>query len=152
MKRILGSLIVATLLVATTAQAKDRDFGEIYIECGLGGMIGSGVKGQTGDILAIITNVTWDLGTTAFSSDITSDSTCANSKALTASLINEGYNTLEEEIAVGKGEYLDALQKVSPKVDIEILREEFLSLATTEEYSRLSHFEKSEKLFNIVTK
>jgi len=150
MKKIIGSVALIAATLFTSAQADNRSFADIYTECGLGGIIGNAAGGgQTGDILAIVTNVTWDLGTTAFSSDITSDNTCANTKAKTAALINEGYNKLEEEIAMGSGKYYDALQKLSANKDI---RGEFVGMVSTKGYDKLSHFQKAEKLFDITTK
>jgi len=152
MKKIIGSFLVAGALLVTNAQA--RDFGDIYIECGLGGIIGNAIEGSTGDVIAIITNVTWDLGTTAISSNITSDSTCVNTRAKTAALIHQGYDKLEEEIAQGHGKYLDALAQISQKDKATFtkeLRKKFAEVASSDKYESMSRFEKSEALFNIVT-
>jgi hypothetical protein len=154
MKKVLGSLIVAAALVVGANASDKRSFGEIYTECGLGGIIGNAAGGDsTGNVLAVVTNITWDLGTTAISSNITSDSTCANTKVKTAALINEGYDKLEEEIALGSGEYIDALKKVSgDKLDTQNLREEFAYFAASSDYEKLSHYKKAEKLFDMVVK
>jgi hypothetical protein len=155
MKKLLGSALVAVALLATSASAKDgRSFGQIYEECGLGGIIGDAAGGgQAGGILAIVTNVTWDLGTTAVSSEVTSPNSCSNKGALTATIINEGYNKLEEEIALGDGAYLQALQKVNEgSLDTVALRDQLSTLANSEEYATLSRMEKSEKLYNIVNR
>ena len=154
MKKLLGSAALAITLLSTGLQAGDRSFAEIYVECGLGGIIGKAAGGgEAGDILAIVTNITWDLGTTAISSDITSDDTCVNTEGLSAALINEGYDKLEEEIALGNGAYLDALKKVSHnQLDTTALRNEFAAMTATPEYENLSHYEKAEKLYNIVVK
>jgi len=53
-------LAVASAAMLSTSPAHSREFGEIYAECGLGGMIG-----KSNETIAIITNITWDLGTTA---------------------------------------------------------------------------------------
>lgn len=70
--KFMKALMFATVvclggMMATTmpAQAKsNRTFGQIYTQCGLGAMIAPHTP-----VVAAITNVTWDLGTTAISSN-----------------------------------------------------------------------------------
>lgn len=51
-----------------TGAKKKRAFADIYTECGLGTMIA-----PKNAAVAAVTNVTWDLGTTAISSDDSSE-------------------------------------------------------------------------------
>ena len=91
------------------ALAGDRDIGRIYTECGLGGAIA-----PTSDVVAAITNVTFDLGTTAISSNLSSPETCNGGKEVkTAALIINNTAAIEKEAAAGQGDTLAALEAVS---------------------------------------
>ena len=61
----------ASLLVFSSMSFADREFADIYTECGLGAMIA-----PNNEAVAAVTNVTWDLGTTAISSDASSEENC----------------------------------------------------------------------------
>ena len=156
MKKLLVSSIAA-LAVVTTLQAKDADFGEIYTECGLGGIIGSTSKDEKiGNILAVITNITWDLGTTASTSYFSSDNTCYNKRATVAAFINQSYEKLEKDIALGDGKYLDALASLSIKGTdlskdqyVHTLRSKFSQVLSSADYEKLSRYQKVEKLYDI---
>ena len=76
----------------------------VWRECGIGGMLFP----ETG-WAAITSNITWDLGTTATSSNISSDSLCEGAEASTAKFVHETYTNLEEEVAMGRGKHLTAL-------------------------------------------
>jgi hypothetical protein len=154
----LAGLLAATIL-PSIAQAENgingRSFADVYTECGLGGMIGSADKGsKSASVVAIVTNATWDLGTTASLSALTTPDTCYNNNALSARLINQGYDNIEQELAVGDGKYLRALaslNKNSSQTEIQYissLREDFSSIVTAEGYNKASHYDKAEALFN----
>ncbi len=152
---IAAALTAAIIPAALQASEKNgRSFGDIYKECGLGGMIGKAVGGQTGDVLAIVTNITWDLGTTAISSDMSSDDLCSNTNVKTAMLIHEGYPQLEKEIAAGEGKYLKALASLAKKENqteeafIAELRTKFSAIVAQSDYTKLTQYEKAERLFN----
>ncbi len=161
MKKISKSLLaLAGFLVFSSPSnmfAKQADFGKIYTECGLGGIIGSTASDKNiGNVLAIITNVTWDLGTTASTSYFSSDGTCANKRAKVAAFINESYEKLEKEIANGDGKYFDTLATLATsdtKLDKQSykasLREKFAKIVASKEYTKLSRYQKVEKLYNI---
>ncbi|QKT02773.1 DUF3015 family protein [Ectothiorhodospiraceae bacterium 2226] len=107
-KVLLGVAATAVLSMAFSTNATAREFADIYTECGLGAMIAP----NNGPVAAV-TNVTWDLGTTAISSNATSADTCAGAKEQTASFIFETYPQLEKDIAQGQGAHLDALIAMS---------------------------------------
>lgn len=153
MKKLGLAIATASILAVTGAQANDRTFGEIYVECGLGGMIGSTVQDKsTSQILAIVTNVTWDLGTTAISSNITSPGTCQNTQVKTAALIFETYPQLEADLAKGEGPHLTALLNVagcdakSHAQVVQGLRADLAASASAETYATQTRFEQAEVL------
>lgn len=110
MKRLLAVSSVMCLITLLGSQAafarsaEDRTFGQIYTDCGLGAMIAPETPG-----VAAVTNVTWDLGTTAVSSNVTSPGSCQGSEVTTAKMIYDTYPKLEQDLARGDGEHLDAV-------------------------------------------
>jgi hypothetical protein len=94
----------ASLSFGATAFAQDRDYVTTLTECGIGAMIS-----PTNDTVAIITNVTWDLGTTAVSSNMSSAENCKGGQKKVAQLIQNAYPQLTADIAKGQGKNLDAL-------------------------------------------
>ena len=111
-KQIISAVALAAAAFAAMpvqAQQGGRDIGRIYTECGLGGAIA-----PTSDVVAAITNITFDLGTTAISSNISSPESCNGGKEVkTAALIINNTAAIEKEAAAGEGETLAALEAVS---------------------------------------
>ena len=145
MKKIQLSLMAMAMTVILAPQAQARDFADIYTECGLGAMIA-----PTNPAVAAVTNVTWDLGTTAVSTNISSPESCQGGKEKTAAFINQSYESLENEIASGEGSYVDTLASMSTK-ELADIRTEFAELVSSADYAEMSKKEKVEKLYNIVT-
>lgn len=148
MKRYLGIAAGVTMAFAMSAQAADtnRTFADIYTDCGLGAMIA-----PNNDAVAAVTNVTFDLGTTAISSNATSPETCQGGQASAAAFIFEAYPSIEQDLARGEGEHLTALLKIAGcDADADVaasLRHDLATLADSEDYSDLSTFERAEDLF-----
>jgi hypothetical protein len=106
--KFLSAVAIAAVSLTASQAASARDFGQIYTECGLGAMLF-----PTNDALAAITNVTWDLGTTAVSSNVSSADTCAGGKKKTAAFITQSYAQLEQDLARGQGAHINALMAVA---------------------------------------
>lgn len=146
----------ALLLIPSVASAKASAFGKIYTQCGLGGLIGSAIDHKTtSQVIAVVTNITWDLGTTASTSYFSSQDTCKNKATKVAAFINQSYEKLEKDIASGDGKYLDALaglaldESMSKSEYTTTLRENFSKIVASAEYEKLSRYEKVERLYNI---
>lgn len=102
-------LTIAFALTALSGTAAARDAGEVYAQCGIGGALF-----KDSPILASISNVTFDLGTTAISSNLFTPENCSGgNKKKTAAFIYETQTALEQDIAKGKGQYLTSLYEVS---------------------------------------
>ena len=102
------SLAAVTALVLSMSQdSQAREFADIYTECGLGAMIA-----PNNAAVAAVTNVTWDLGTTAVSSNVSSVESCKGANVKTAQFIQQTFPILEQEIAQGEGEYISAMLNV----------------------------------------
>ena len=61
---------------------------------------------------AAISNVIWDLGTTAVTSAQTSEETCEGKDVQAAIFIQETYANLEEETAQGSGQHVSAMLSI----------------------------------------
>ena len=157
MLKTLLPILVVMLVLPQFGMA--REFGEIYTDCGLGGLIGSaiGSKEDTlANIAAVVTNITFDLGTTAISSNTTSPGTCARGKEKTAAFIYESYESLETDLASGDGVYLDALVALAGNEEqtrerfVAAVRSGFAKLVAMPEYPEQDRFTRSEALYNLV--
>lgn len=135
--------IAMTMLFTSQVHADERSFGDIYKECGIGAMIFNDTP-----VAAAVSNIIWDLGTTAVSSNISSAENCEGGKAKMASFIMKSYDNLEVEIASGEGKYMDTLVAMTEK-DVETLRSEFSEVVASSEYATLNQEQKAEKLYNI---
>jgi len=107
-KTLLSALMVgalSTVTIATTATAAEGNKKlNPWKECGIGAMIFN-----DNGTAAAISNIIWDLGTTAVSSNISSQNSCEGSGAKTAMFINATLPKLEQDIASGEGEYITAM-------------------------------------------
>lgn len=138
---LLATLVMG-LTMTTSVQADTRSVENILKECGLGGILFK----NTSPALAMVSNITWDLGTTATLSDLSGG--CPGDKqAKVALFISNSYSKLETEIAMGKGEYVDTLATLSGK-SVQDIRAEFSNVLTTND----SQSTKADKLFNIAVK
>ena len=107
-KAILSSLVASALSLTTmgTVAAEETNNKKLnpWADCGIGAMIFTSNGGA-----AAISNIIWDLGTTAVSSNISSQESCESERAKTAMFIKATKPALEQEIAIGEGEYVTAM-------------------------------------------
>jgi hypothetical protein len=148
MKKITLSLVLS---VALAQGAAAREFAEIYTDCGLGAMIAPRTPA-----VAAVTNVTFDLGTTAILSNISSPETCKGGQALAAAFIHDSYESLEADLARGTGSYLDALMVLAEVPEeaktsfVHALRKDFASYVAKRNYTEQSRFQKAENLYTLL--
>ncbi len=144
-----------TILVlgAFSQPAISRDFPDIYTECGIGAMLA-----PKNPAFASVSNFTWDYGTTAISSNISSPDTCKGGEAKVASFIYDSYEPLEKDLASGNGTYLDTLMVLagvdsqSKQQFTDALRNDFAKIVASSSYTDQSRFEKAETLYSLVYK
>ncbi len=145
MKALLSTLALL-LVLPSTGFAKNA-----WTKCGIGAM----VFPKYG-VLAAISNVIWDLGTTATTSSSSSPSQCAGSGASVGKLIYENYASVEEETAVGQGEHLTAMMTILGcdgsvhSAMMSDVRADFLKSVQDPNYTKRSTLEKTESLYNNV--
>lgn len=146
------TMIAAPLLAASmisTASAA-RDFGQIYTECGIGAMVF-----KNNETLAAISNITWDLGTTAASSNYSSEENCKGAAVSKAAFIHSSYTALEQDIAKGDGKHLNALMdlmRCDTKVRKDVvtsIRTDFAKTVSSVAYSKATPQQKSKQLYDM---
>ena len=91
-------------LFLTPSQLATEKSENPFAECG----IGAGIF-PNNETAAIISNIIWDLGTTALTSGFSSPSTCSGLKAKTAMFIYDIYDLIVEDTAKGSGEHLTTM-------------------------------------------
>ena len=152
MSRLLKVLLpILVLMLALPNIGMAREFAEIYTDCGIGGMIA-----PRSDAVAAVTNVTWDLGTTAILSNVSSPDSCSGGQAEEAAFIHDSYDALEIDLASGHGTYLDALVALAGHEGqtqehfVAAVRTGFAKLVAAPDYNEQTRFTKAEALYNLV--
>ncbi len=146
-----AALVLSAIALFQTAPANAREFADIYTDCGLGALIA-----PRNDAVAAVTNVTWDLGTTAILSNASSPESCEGGKGESAAFIYDAYPSIEKDLAVGRGEHLTALLAIAGVDEAahdELsakLRVEFAELVAVEGYSEQSRYQKAENFYNLL--
>ncbi|KAK6021080.1 RNA polymerase sigma factor family, partial [Ostertagia ostertagi] len=107
-KSLLVISAVGAMCLGLSQQAMARDFGAIYQQCGLGGAMNPDSPGW-----AVSTNITWDWGTTAIMSDVSSPESCKGGSAKKAAYIHEAYPKLAQDLSRGEGKHLTALMTLA---------------------------------------
>jgi hypothetical protein len=144
-------LAASAALMATNAMASDREFADIYTDCGLGALIA-----PRNDAVAAVTNVTWDSGTTAITSDASSPESCKGGKQAAAAFILEAYPSLEQDLARGDGRYLVTLLQIagcgaqSQPALTSALRANFAPVAAEAGYTARDRYTHAERLYGIL--
>jgi len=105
-----GALAFSSAIVLSTSPvsaAQATTIENAFSQCGIGAAIFT--KNETA---AIISNIIWDLGTTAFSSQTSSPESCSGANTTAAAFINETYPVLEEQFVKGSGSHVAALMNI----------------------------------------
>ena len=154
--RVFALAMFVSLAFSQPAWAsKDRTFAEIYTDCGIGAIIS-----PRNDAVAAVTNVTWDLGTTAISSNISSPDSCVGGKGRLVAFIHDSYDHLEKNLASGSGTYLETLIVLAGydvrsdedrQARIKTLRDGFTELAANPGYTDQNRYEKARALYELVS-
>lgn len=104
-KLALGTITTALLTVSslTFAQSGPNPFKD----CGIGAALFANTPWA-----AVTSNIIWDVGTTAVISATASPETCSGSEYKTAVFINETFESLEQDLIQGEGEFVDTLATI----------------------------------------
>ena len=150
MNKIKLLIVIGTLLVALPGLSfAERNAGKLFEECGIGGLLFENIP-----VAAIISNIIWDLGTTAISSH--ASKTCRTDSAQLADFIYESYVNLEEETVQGEGAHLQALLSIAhcgesarPAL-IQSIRADFSKSLSAEGYLGQSRYSKSVAFYSLI--
>lgn len=104
----LASILVAVSALSTNAFAQENvENINAWKHCG----IGAAIFDDNGTAAAL-SNVIWDLGTTALSSQISSEDSCSGKRAVVAVFIQNNFNSVLEQTAMGEGEHVNAMLEI----------------------------------------
>lgn len=153
MKKKAGAIVLASAIAlpAMTVSSNAVADANPWQDCGLGAM----VFPENG-MAAAISNLIWDLGTTALSSALSSPEQCQGENMQAAAFINAGYAYLEEDTAAGQGDYASALMNIygceasSHDEILSTVQDGFSEQLSDEEYANLSHDEKAYGYYDLV--
>ncbi|HCB16828.1 MAG TPA: DUF3015 domain-containing protein [Alteromonas sp.] len=100
--------IAATLMTATlSGQAMAQENINTWKHCGIGAIIF-----DDNGTAAAISNIIWDLGTTAVSSKVSSADSCEGKLVTAAVFIQDNFKKVMEETSQGEGEHLVAMMDI----------------------------------------
>ena len=119
-----------------------------YTDCGIGAALFPNTSWA-----AVISNVTWDAGTTAVISATASEDTCSSGEAQTAMLIHDKLENLETEIMIGGGDIYASLSSAMGCNGEDISNELKASYATVlnkKSYASDNRVQKSEVLYTML--
>ena len=151
---VMVMLFVGTLIVtvpSAKAAENTKDLQGIYEECGLGGLLFP--RWPTG---ASVSNFTWDFGSTASTSGLTTPDACKGGQAKLAAYIYKSYDSIEKDLAKGDGKYLDMLALLSEKSAaekdsfIQTVRAKFRDAVEKTDYSSLTRLDRAKLVYSIV--
>jgi len=156
MKKIFTALFFAGAMIAVASssyagETETKDMQQIYEECGIGGLLF-----PSWPIGASVSNFTWDWGSTASTSGLTTPDACKGGKAKLAAYIYKSYDSIEKDLAKGDGKYLDLLALLSEKTTeekemfIRDIRAKFQEVVEMGDYSSLSRLEKAKLVYSII--
>lgn len=140
---IAASIAVATLAAAAPASAQVNEENiNPWRHCGIGAAIFT-----DNPTAAAISNIIWDSGTTAVTSATASPNSCSGEEVQVAQFIDQTYDLLAMETAIGEGEHLAALFALkgceASAGMIESLRGDLATLTADESFSNMDHADKA---------
>jgi hypothetical protein len=111
---MIATMAATAALASTAALADDKPVDKTpgsgpnpWADCGIGASIFTETKWA-----AVTSNIIWDLGITAITSATSSPQTCSGKRVAAALFINDTYDRLAEETAVGQGEHLTTVLNI----------------------------------------
>lgn len=155
--KILKTIVAASCLaiaipnISAAAEAANSKSLNPWTDCGIGAMIFSDYP-----VAAVISNVIWDLGTTAVTSNAASQNTCSGKNAKVAQFIGTTYANLEEETVKGDGQHVHAMLNImgcEPAAHSNIIhsvRADFSNAVSAAAYAEQTAQVKAENYYNIM--
>lgn len=106
-KLIISSIAVSAAAMLSITPVAAQEVENAFEDCGIGAAIFP--TNKTG---AVVSNLIWDLGTTAVSSQTSSPSSCSGASTTAAIFIDKTYPVLEEQFVKGGGTHVVALMDI----------------------------------------
>ncbi|MEE4246505.1 MAG: DUF3015 family protein [Kangiellaceae bacterium] len=153
MKTIVKTLAATSLVLmsATSTAESGREGVNLYSDCGIGAALF-----PTAPVGAVISNIIWDVGTTATSTFISSPESCVDRSAQVVTLINDAYQNIEEETAIGAGAHITAMLDIM-ECDAAVrksltsdIRDDFKLLVSASDYAEQTQKDKTINYFDTV--
>jgi len=122
-----------------------------WTDCGIGAMIFDETKWA-----AVTSNIIWDYGLTATTSNVSSKQTCEGKRVVAALFINNTYVNIEEQTANGSGKHLTAMLNIlgcDPAAQagiVQSIRADFSAAASAATYDKKSASDKAQQYYFIV--
>lgn len=148
MKKTLSVLTISAAFFAS-APAMSEELNP-WKSCGIGAMVF-----DDNGTAAAISNVIWDLGTTAVSSNISSKSSCngKDAKMAAAKFIQTNHASLESDIATGQGEHLASLADILAVEDADkfasSMKKAFSEALAKADFAAMSDQDKAQALYKM---
>ena len=146
-KKALAIICFVMIIVPGIAMAKTN----VWRDCGIGAMIFSDTSWA-----AVISNIIWDLGTTATSSNISTPDSCMGKSAAAAAFIHQSYANVMDETVVGEGQHLVSLlnimecsESAHPGI-IKSMRKGIPTILEQQDYMEQPALIKSENYYNLM--
>jgi hypothetical protein len=150
-KEIFSVITLSSLLASPLMADKATGSGpNPYSDCGIGAAL------FENRVAATISNVIWDVGTTALTSATASPETCRTQEAKAAAFILESYDDLLVESSHGEGQHFAALMNIlevesdQQNTLISSVRADMGTQIGQNNYLSLTQLERAELLYNSV--
>jgi len=151
MKKFTMALVASALVAGvalTPAPASAQVAGvNPWQHCGIGAMVF-----PDHGVASAISNIIWDLGTTAVISATASPDTCNTNLVTTALLIDSSYDQLTMETAQGSGEHLNAVLNLvgcnATEETISALRADLNTTVASDNYATMPHADKAYSFYS----
>lgn len=143
-------LMIAAIGTMLSSAAHADDINP-WAQCGLGAAIF-----EDNRTAAALSNVIWDLGTTAITSASSSKDSCQGTSVEAAAFITDSYGQLEEETARGEGDHIAALLDILECGATErgaitkSVRSAFSEVLTETDYETLTPIERAQTYHSVV--
>lgn len=142
---------LVAISIPTISTAAEETEMNAWADCGIGAMLFK--KNETA---AIISNLIWDLGTTALTSMVSSKGACQGQDAVAALFIYRAYTNLEEDTVRGNGKHVTAVlgilgcESASHGNLINAVRSDFVGIVSDPAYTEKTTLTKAKEYYNIV--